>query len=208
MIFLFINFIKMVAEKFKKWAEKAENLSSIKGQLDGLKKEVKESGEKLDKHARELLFKAQDVKGIDYRDSKWDLIWIGAKKNGTTMEMTINKVEGSILKEVWDFFKLIVTGKPMPKKVVTQYTLRFGPKGYELITKEGEKPERSRKLTDEKEIAHVLRNFEVRLGEASREKENRKAEQRRRDNRLAETEPQNESVKGDQNPDASLEDIA
>ena len=198
----------MVAEKFKKWAEKAENLSSIKGQLDGLKKEVKESGEKLDKHARELLFKAQDVKGIDYRDSKWDLIWIGAKKNGTTMEMTINKVEGSILKEVWDFFKLIVTGKPMPKKVVTQYTLRFGPKGYELITKEGEKPERSRKLTDEKEIAHVLRNFEVRLGEASREKENRKAEQRRRDNRLAETEPQNESVKGDQNPDASLEDIA
>ena len=162
--------------------------------------------EQLDNQARKELFAAQKLKDIRYFDSNKDYVWLGAKKNWPTMEMTINKKatwklhrEGKVITALWEML--------MWKIPTTEYTLRFGPKGYELITKDG-KWERTRRLQNEGEIREVLRNFDRRLREVDKVKHERDAKARREANKLADAKTQKERDDADQNLASSLEDIA
>ena len=158
--------------------------------------------EQLDNQARKELFAAQKYKNIRYLDSKRDYVWLGAKTNWKTMEMTINKIAmGSELRRGVSMFDILKAKKP------TQYTLRFGPKGYELITKDA-KWEKVRKLEKEADIKVALDNFDRRLREVSRVKQERDRKAKREANQLADAETQNERDEADQNLAASLEDMA
>lgn len=172
------------------------------GGIEKIREKKLSPREKLDNHARELLFKAQDLKNIKYRDDKWDLIWIGANRKWTTMEMTINKVLNRNYKAKKELFD--------PKRVeaeASQYTLRVGPKGYELITKKWRNWEKSRKLTNINEIIDVLKDFEIRFNQVEEVKLKREIRQRLNEIRLADVQTEKESNTADLDPYASLDDM-
>ena len=90
--------------------------------------------------------------------------------------------------------------------VESSYTLRFGPKGYELIIKDYKKGwTRKRKLIEEAEIRDVLGNFDRRLKEVDKVKHERDAKARRESNKLADAKTQNERDEADQDLAAKLE---
>ena len=165
------------------------------------KKAVETQGEKLSpreslaKKASDCFFKVKDLvkdqeeDNFIYVDKKWDRIVLWFRQNWM-LSMVLN------LYKIGDDW------------ITTLYQLRYTNGIFELFTVDYDGTQNLRKITDKKDLDWILNNFGKRIKEASAEKERRKAEQRRRENRLAETKTQNERVEADQNLDASLENIA